>query len=230
LSSCTGGPGRVTGREGTRCEKPGEARCPRRAGRLRSWWIETLRGGHGGRAGARETAVPAGCLGQGPREEGRGSPHRRQDAQASGGKNPREDRTRGKAAATPRLRRSDSAGGESLEAESDLQSVRCAPAAPGGSNRQRQAGAVPSRGGATPVEERTSVGSNPEGASPVKETDTAETGKKASRGCESLQAQRRRVRQARWIIVAPSCFMRRGERRPQGRSRNPYDRKVGVQG
>jgi hypothetical protein len=77
---------------------------------------------------------------------------------------------------------SDSAGGESLEAEPDLQSVRCAPAAPGGSNGQRQAGAVSPRGAATSVEDQTSEGSNPEGASPVKETDRAGSGEESVMG------------------------------------------------
>jgi len=77
---------------------------------------------------------------------------------------------------------SDSAGGESLEAEPDLQSVRCAPAARGGSDRQRQAGAVPLRGGVTSVEDQTSEGRNPEGVSPVKETDKAGAGEEGVMG------------------------------------------------
>jgi hypothetical protein len=148
----------------------------------------------------------------------RGGPCRRQDAQASGGVNPREDRPCGRWTATSPRRGPDSAGGESLGAEAGLQSVRCAPAAPGGSDGERQAGAGPPRGGATPVGEKTSEGRNPVGASPVKKTDRASSGRKAPGGCESLKAQRRRERHPRQMIVAPACSMRRGERRPQGRS------------
>jgi hypothetical protein len=102
LSSCTGGPGWVTRRGGTRCEKPGGARCPRRAGRLRSWRIETLRGGQASAAERRKRMPRGGGSDQGPGEEARGGSGQRQDAQASGGRSPWEDRAHANAAATLR--------------------------------------------------------------------------------------------------------------------------------